>query len=146
MIGLTASTDECIEWDMCLDARYYGRKSVKTAVGWRPMLVHRLVWEEVRGPIPEGMSILHRCDNPPCINIDHLFIGTQGDNMRDMTAKGHNAQKERTHCPKGHPLEAPNLVTSPSVKQRKCLKCHIEYQAAYCLRRKEQRRKAKAGF
>ena len=40
------------------------------------------------GPVPDDMQICHRCDNPPCCNPRHLFIGTQSDNMRDMVAKG----------------------------------------------------------
>jgi len=49
---------------------------------------HRLSWSVHRGPIPDRMMVLHKCDNRQCINPDHLFLGTQTDNMRDMTAKG----------------------------------------------------------
>lgn len=51
------------------------------------ILVHRAAWLEWRGPIPEGMVVCHRCDNPPCFNPDHLFLGTYADNNRDMAAK-----------------------------------------------------------
>ena len=51
-------------------------------------LAHRVAWEKAHGPIPKGMYVLHRCDNPPCINVEHLFLGTQAENMRDMAAKG----------------------------------------------------------
>lgn len=49
---------------------------------------HRVAWRIYRGPIGEGMSVLHRCDNPACVNPDHLFLGTQTDNMRDCSQKG----------------------------------------------------------
>ncbi len=49
---------------------------------------HRVAWVLFHGPIPAGMHVLHRCDVRCCVNPDHLFLGTHGDNMRDMAAKG----------------------------------------------------------
>ncbi len=54
----------------------------------RKMMAHRRSWEIANGPIPDGMCILHRCDNPKCFNIDHLFMGTRIDNNLDKKNKG----------------------------------------------------------
>jgi DNA-binding CsgD family transcriptional regulator len=54
----------------------------------RHVSAHRWAWFEVNGEIPAGMVICHHCDNPACVNPDHLFLGTQQDNVRDMVAKG----------------------------------------------------------
>ena len=58
---------------------------------------HRVAWEKVNGPIPDGMQVLHKCDNPPCVNEDHLFLGTHRDNMIDMTEKGRGNGPPATH-------------------------------------------------
>lgn len=49
---------------------------------------HRYAWMKLRGPIPPGMLVCHKCDNPPCCNVEHLFLGTHKDNTQDMIAKG----------------------------------------------------------
>jgi hypothetical protein len=55
-------------------------------------LEHRRAWTEANGPIPDGMFVLHHCDNRACSNVEHLFLGTQTDNMRDMLAKGRGSR------------------------------------------------------
>lgn len=53
----------------------------------RKWTAHRATWTAYRGPIPRGMSVLHHCDVPNCVNPDHLYIGTQADNMRDRKVR-----------------------------------------------------------
>src|SRR5262245_6521392 len=58
-------------------------------------LAHRLMWKRERGSIPAGMHVLHKCDTPACINIDHLFLGTQADNNIDCAQKGRQQSRFR---------------------------------------------------
>lgn len=69
---------------------------------------HRVAWRLTHGRIPTGMYVLHHCDNPPCVNPEHLFVGTQKDNIRDAHRKGRTWQKRRTHCPRGHSYSKEN--------------------------------------
>lgn len=72
-------------------------------VGWREdgrrrqTTAHRYVWQQIHGPIPQGIVVCHRCDNPPCVRPDHLFLGTQRENLEDMTRKGRRVVGEQSH-------------------------------------------------
>lgn len=77
---------DCLVWTGYRAQNGYGRCYMG---GRAPLYTHRVAWELANGqPIPDGMSVLHRCDNPPCCNPSHLFLGTQPDNLADMYAKG----------------------------------------------------------
>lgn len=80
----TANSTECWEWQGPRSREGYGN----TYENGRNIRAHRWAWERFVGPIPEGILVCHSCDNPPCVNPFHLFLGTHMDNMRDMVAKG----------------------------------------------------------
>jgi hypothetical protein len=76
----------CWEWNRGKTSRGYGAFSCGKQTPLRSS--HRLAWEIFNGPIPAGLFVCHKCDNPPCCNPDHLFLGTNSDNILDSMAKG----------------------------------------------------------
>jgi hypothetical protein len=78
------TSEGCSIWKHSKDTQGYGYIKVKG----KQRIVTRIVYELTKGPIPDGMRVLHTCDNPSCISPDHLFLGTQKDNMQDALSKG----------------------------------------------------------
>lgn len=106
-------TNSCWNWRSISNGDYgYGsfRMSEKTEGA------HRVSWKIYKGEIPEGLFVLHRCDNRRCVNPDHLFIGTNNDNMQDMKSKG------RSRSLRGEESGNSKLTNEQTKEIRKLLK------------------------
>lgn len=86
-----ATPDACWRWTGSTDAKGYGR----VFHDGKYRAAHRIAFALAYGPIPAGMFVCHRCDNPRCVNPNHLFLGTIQDNTADMVTKGRHARGER---------------------------------------------------
>ena len=84
-VHISENEEGCWEWQGSKVPFGYGRFRIPKD---RAVYAHRWSYEYIYGPIPNGLQILHQCDNPPCVRPDHLFLGTQSDNMRDSLDKG----------------------------------------------------------
>ncbi|MUN41437.1 HNH endonuclease [Actinomadura litoris] len=123
----------CWLWTGKADPKGYGRWKSKH-------LAHREAWRRERGPIPDGIWILHHCDTPPCVNPAHLYPGTVVENVRDAVARGRAYRPPRkTHCPRGHAKEGDNLVVvhQQGREVHRCRTCENERSNR---RQKEARR------
>jgi hypothetical protein len=82
---VAAASAGCWEWTGSTNERGYGQLMTRSRI---PAKAHRLSYEFFVGEIPEGLCVMHACDNRKCVNPGHLSVGTQADNLRDMREKG----------------------------------------------------------
>lgn len=82
------SPDECWEWKGGIKENGRGHFSVRNGKEFKNWQAHRMMWTLTYGEIPPGLMVCHHCDNGKCVNPNHLFLGTQQDNINDMMSKG----------------------------------------------------------
>lgn len=91
-VDKSASHNGCWLWTGATKQGGYGKIAKGGDNG--SFLTHRVAWELERGPIPDGVVVCHHCDNPGCCNPEHLFLGTQAENLLDMRRKGRHCHGE----------------------------------------------------
>ena len=132
----------CWEWQSSIRGNGYGAFFTHLKPEGRKCHgAHRYSWELANGAIPEGLWVLHKCDNRICVNPDHLFLGDRTDNMRDCAAKGRVStigKSRQTHCKHGHEYTPDNVYINPQ-GHRRCKTC----QCAAAIRARSRTRSEK---
>lgn len=129
-VDLLGHPNGCWEWQAYRDRGGYG----VFGAGKR---AHRISWEESNGSIPEGLVIDHLCENPPCVNPEHLTPTTHRENVLRGTKSASALNRRKTHCPQGHPYDETNTRLTPDGR-RACRACHRAFHHIYKERRRGQ--------
>lgn len=128
--GARADGTGCWLWQRCRTSSGYGLINIRG----RNRRAHRVAYEIVKGPIPAGLTIDHRCRGRACINPDHLEAVTNRENvMRGDTIPARNAAK--THCLNGHPFDEENTQVS-AAGHRRCRTCRRLIKARHAARQR----------
>ncbi len=126
-------TGDCWLWTGYLDKLGYGYVSMFG----RRVAAYRVSYLFHKGWFAEEQWVLHKCDNPPCVNPDHLFLGDAQSNVADMCRKGRHASILRNHCRNGHPYEGDNVYVykEKGKPRRVCRECQRQAVARYAARK-----------
>lgn len=119
----------CWEWQGYRDRFGYGKSGIR--------LAHRIAYERAHPDTPiEGLSVCHTCDNPPCVNPGHLWLGDPAANAQDRSQKSRTFGQQKTHCKNGHEYTPENTYWRPNAPtQRDCRTCIRQRVDSYKLKR-----------
>lgn len=135
-VDTSAGIDECRPWTGSKYSSGHGRFVVE---GTRQQGAHRWVMDRLAGGLGSKELVCHRCDNPPCCNPNHLYIGSYFQNVQDRENRGRSGSGKvnaaKTHCPQGHEYIDTNTLVKRGM--RNCRTCHRD--------RERQRRFANRG-
>lgn len=120
--------DACWPWKSGRNPAGYGRFRVhpKTFLATRWIMGH-LLGRSLRWDNEVREQVCHRCDNPPCVNPKHLYVGSNSDNVRDAVRRGTHYWAKKTHCPQGHEYTPENTYTRGG--RRNCRPCALRRAA-----------------
>ena len=136
LVGMVEQQGECIVMVKNIRRDGYSRVTISHK---RRVLAHRHSWayanEVAIDNIPEGMWVLHSCDNPPCVNPNHLRIGTPKENNEDMMSRGRQVPQTKVLCKRGHNIKE-NSYINPSDGFERCKVCKVETSRLRHLKKK----------
>ena len=119
--------DGCHIWTAARIKSGYGR----IGNNGKNVLANRASYVIYKGEISHGMQVCHKCDNPPCVNPAHLFLGTGSDNAKDSVSKGRQRNVRKTYCAQGHAFADDNLILDVNSNRRQCRICSNEKTKRY---------------
>ncbi len=132
----TKKEGNCVVWQGLI-SNGYGQVYKDGKTRW----AHRVAWEITNGSIPKGLNVLHKCDNKPCVNPEHLFLGTQSDNLKDSVRKGRFAmfRSMKQFCPNGHKYDVNDMYIDPTTGHRHCRICRRANSKKWNITKREAR-------